>query len=378
MKVDTGSAAGAGIDAQTLQFHDTADRYTLNGASAIATLYSDVDHGDREPGRSACATSAPAAARPRRSPSTSRARSSTRARATRPGRATSATASRRSASARTTSSTAPRPATSQPDWVDPDRFDVPQADEQQRLLANLITQMNLDKAPLPRFWYLPRGEKAAVVLTGDDHGVGGTPAYFDRLKAASPAGCSVADWECVRATSYVYPRHGDDDGAGARLPGRRLRDRAAPQHGLRGLHAGLARGRLHEPARRLRRDVAGRRAAGLQPHALHRVERLGHAAQGGARARHPLRHELLLQGPAGLGARARPDDRLRLPAALRRPRRVDDRRLSVDDPGLRRDGHRAVRPRRRSTRCSTTRSARRTTGASSTSSCTPTSATTRA
>ena len=34
--------------------------------------------------------------------------------------------------------------------------------------------MNLDKAPLPRFWYLPRGEKAAMILTGDDHGYGGT------------------------------------------------------------------------------------------------------------------------------------------------------------------------------------------------------------
>ena len=34
---------------------------------------------------------------------------------------------------------------------------IPQADEQQRLLANLITQMNLDRTPLPRFWYLPRG-----------------------------------------------------------------------------------------------------------------------------------------------------------------------------------------------------------------------------
>ena len=38
--------------------------------------------------------------------------------------------------------------------------------------------MNLDKAPLPRFWYLPRGEKAAVILTGDDHAVGGTPAVL--------------------------------------------------------------------------------------------------------------------------------------------------------------------------------------------------------
>ena len=46
--------------------------------------------------------------------------------------------------------------------------------------------MNRDKAPLPRFWYLPRGEKAAVVETGDDHAANGTPAYFDRLKTSSP------------------------------------------------------------------------------------------------------------------------------------------------------------------------------------------------
>jgi hypothetical protein len=82
---------------------------------------------------------------------------------------------------------------------------IPQADEQQRLLANLITQMNLDRMPLPRFWYLPRGEKAAVVLTGDDHGHAGTIGQFNHFQQASPAGCSVADWQCVRATSYVYP-----------------------------------------------------------------------------------------------------------------------------------------------------------------------------
>ena len=82
---------------------------------------------------------------------------------------------------------------------------IPQADEQQRLLANLITQMNLDRTPLPRFWYLPRGEKAAVVLTGDDHGHAGTIGQFNRYQQASPAGCSVADWQCVRSTSYVYP-----------------------------------------------------------------------------------------------------------------------------------------------------------------------------
>ena len=106
------------------------------------------------------------------------------------------------------------------------KIDVPQADEQQRLLANLITEMNRDKAPLPRFWYLPRGEKAA--RRGDrrrPRARTARPAFFDRLKASSPAGCSVADWECVRATSYMYPDTADDRRPGRRLRGRRLRGR---------------------------------------------------------------------------------------------------------------------------------------------------------
>ena len=64
-----------------------------------------------------------------------------------------------------------------------DKVAIPQADEQQRLLANLITRMNADRLPLPRFWYLPRGEKAAVVMTGDDHASSnpnGTPANSTR------------------------------------------------------------------------------------------------------------------------------------------------------------------------------------------------------
>jgi hypothetical protein len=64
--------------------------------------------------------------------------------------------------------------------------------------------MNADRKPIPRFWYLPRGEKAAIVMTGDDHAKGGTAPRFDRYKQQSPAGCSVAAWECVRATSYIY------------------------------------------------------------------------------------------------------------------------------------------------------------------------------
>src|SRR2546423_5137824 len=56
------------------------------------------------------------------------------------------------------------------DWVDLTKVAIPQADEQQRLLANLILQMNAAKKPLPRFWYFPSGFEAVVVMTGDDHG----------------------------------------------------------------------------------------------------------------------------------------------------------------------------------------------------------------
>jgi len=42
-------------------------------------------------------------------------------------------------------------------------------------------------------------------MTGDDHGNGGTVGRFDAYEAASPAGCSVSAWECVRSSSYVYP-----------------------------------------------------------------------------------------------------------------------------------------------------------------------------
>ena len=52
--------------------------------------------------------------------------------------------------------------------------------------------MDLDKRSMPRFWYLPRGEKAVVVMTGDDHAVGGTATRFQAYKDESPAGCSVA------------------------------------------------------------------------------------------------------------------------------------------------------------------------------------------
>ena len=74
----------------------------------------------------------------------------------------------------------------QPDWVDLNKVAIPQADEQQRFLANLITDMNADRKPLPRFWYFPHNYRAALVMTGDDHG------FFYVAAAAPPPSASTS------------------------------------------------------------------------------------------------------------------------------------------------------------------------------------------
>lgn len=91
-----------------------------------------------------------------------------------------------------------------PDWVDADKIAIPQADEQQRLLANILTLTSADGMPLPRFWYLPFGYRSAIVMTGDDHGLGRTVQRFDGYLEKSQPGCSVDNWECIRATSNVF------------------------------------------------------------------------------------------------------------------------------------------------------------------------------
>jgi hypothetical protein len=52
-----------------------------------------------------------------------------------------------------------------------DRLAVPEADEQQRLLANLIVGLSNPTHPLPRFWYFASpATRSVILLTSDDHG----------------------------------------------------------------------------------------------------------------------------------------------------------------------------------------------------------------
>ncbi|HEX7286052.1 MAG TPA: MBG domain-containing protein [Candidatus Angelobacter sp.] len=195
MAISTASGPGAGITGESLQFHDAADLYTLSGATRIATLYSN----------STTALSNPAVGLNNFGDGQAAFFAYDLARSvvfTRQGNP--------AWSGQERDGVAPiRPndlffGGTAPDYLDLSKVAIPQADEQQRLLANMILTMNLTRRPLPRLWYLPRGLKAAVVMTGDDHGNGGTAGRWDQYIAASPANCSVDNWECVRSTSYVY------------------------------------------------------------------------------------------------------------------------------------------------------------------------------
>ncbi len=204
LKVETGTAAGKGIVGSTIQFHGAADLYGLDpasGAQAIAWLYSGSNAPTARPAvtlRSVGANGGEVVAF-----TYDLARSVVY---TRQGNPAWVGQDRDGISPWRAEDLFWGPADfdPQPDWVDLAKIAIPQADEQQRLLANLVLTMELDHAPLPRFWYFPRGAKAVIVMTGDNHGSFGMAPRFDTLMAQSDSGCSAEDWECVRATGYLY------------------------------------------------------------------------------------------------------------------------------------------------------------------------------
>ena len=200
--VNTSAAPGVGIVAQTIQFHGTADLYLPSGASTVATLYSSASAATSYPAvtlRTGIGTGGNAAAF-----TYDLASSIVYTRQGNPAWAGQARVGQGGPARAVDMFYGNASFDPQPDWVNLNNIAIPQADEQQRLLANIILYMNQSKKPLPRFWYLPFGKKAAVIMTGDDHAGGGTAGRFDDFIASSPAGCSVANWECIRSTSYIY------------------------------------------------------------------------------------------------------------------------------------------------------------------------------
>ncbi|MGZ4156399.1 MAG: N,N-dimethylformamidase beta subunit family domain-containing protein, partial [Bacteroidia bacterium] len=188
------TGAGIGIVNQTIQYHGAADLYNLSGASSLATLYSSAS----------AATVYPAVTIHNVGTNGGQAVAFTYDLArsivyTRQGNPLWAGQKR-------DGQIDPIRSDDQffPDYVDLSKVAIPQADEQQHLLSNIIIKSNLHHKPLPKFWFLPKGVKAAVVMTGDNHGDAGMQPRFDINITESPAGCSVDDWDCIRSTGYLY------------------------------------------------------------------------------------------------------------------------------------------------------------------------------
>ena len=205
--VNTSTGPGAGIVGETIQFHGTADCYTVASEThivSLATLYSNVQTATLHPAvtlRSVGSNGGQAAAF-----TYDLARSIVYTRQGNPAWAGQERDGDRDKVVRSDDLFyGAKTNDLQPDWIDltNNKVAIPQADEQQRLLANLILTMNSDKNLLPRFWYFPHGYEAVVVMTEDDHR-GNVASRFDQHNAFSPTNGSVADWETIRSTAYMF------------------------------------------------------------------------------------------------------------------------------------------------------------------------------
>ena len=213
LRVDTTSSQGAGIVGQPIQFHGTADLYTLGSAAGLATLYdtAQTPTANNNPAvtlRSVGSNGGQAAAF-----TFDLARSVVYTRQGNPAwsgqNRDGQDGPRRSDDLFYGAATFDP----EPDWVDLNNVAIPQADEQQRFLANLVLSMHSAKSLLPRFWYFPHGYKAVVVMTGDDHAgiYGGSYAStrFDKYLTASPQGGRWPTGQCLDAPliSMFLPTH---------------------------------------------------------------------------------------------------------------------------------------------------------------------------
>jgi hypothetical protein len=203
LRTNVASPAGMGIVDTTIQYKGTADLYSVSDANVAATLYSD----------NTTATVYPAATTHSVGAGTAMAFTYDLAKSViglhQGNQAWSGEDRNGDVTIRSNDLFyGPAAGDVQPDWLDSTKIGIPQADEQQRLLANMITEGMKKSMPAPRFWYLPDTQKAALVLAGDDHdnhNNTGTEQAINNWLNDSVTDCSIIDWQCVRASHYLYP-----------------------------------------------------------------------------------------------------------------------------------------------------------------------------
>jgi hypothetical protein len=154
--IDTTRGPGAGLAEVSLQYHGPADNYALSGATPLAYLWDAIDSSSANPALVLHGYGAGQAA----AFTFDLARSIVLLRQGNPEWKDS----------EGDGLSGYRPADTffrltGEKWIAPERMRIPQADEAQRLLANLV--QSLCPQPLPRLWYLPAGNKAIMINTGD-------------------------------------------------------------------------------------------------------------------------------------------------------------------------------------------------------------------
>ena len=200
LKVEAGHPIAQGIPTESLQYHGTADHYRLAGAQAIAWL---SDAANTQTGLPAVTVhhhgqgwAALWAFDLARSVAYTRQGNPAWANQERDG----------GAGVRTTDMFK--------GWIDLDRIHIPQADYQQRLLANLLSALSQDARPLPRLWYFPGKAPSVFIATGDGHSC---PAYAveDMLARVERRGGSMSIY-------YTFHRGSDPQRAVRRTASRAL------------------------------------------------------------------------------------------------------------------------------------------------------------
>ncbi|MFT3869569.1 MAG: DUF4082 domain-containing protein [Nibricoccus sp.] len=224
LQINTGTPQTFGLVRQTLRFHGTADRYALNGASALATLYETTSTATTSP---AVATHVFGAGRAilfsfDLTESIVLLRQGNPAWAGAPNNHDGFLTLRASQMFKDNVTN-----TSWNDLGDQALNDVPQADVQLRLLSNSIAVASAAKQkPLPRFWYFPNKARALLLLTGDQHGeseansaavtsaveaAGGGYTNFLWYPFGSVSDSTVTNW---LAAGHALGIHFDDTGEG--------------------------------------------------------------------------------------------------------------------------------------------------------------------
>ena len=308
--------AAAGITDQTMQFHGTADRYTLNGAHQRRQRSTRARPPRRRTPRCRCeivGTSGGQAA----AFTYDLAQSVVYTRQGNPAWA-----------GQNADGLAPDPvATTCSSAGQHDRLGQPDQgrDPAGRRAAAAAGQPDRDDGPAPQaaaaVLVLPAQRQGRRRATGDDHGERRHGRPVRPVPGQQPRGCSVANWKCLRFTSYVFPSDAADRRAGRRSTTARASRWAAPEPDCAGLHARIAGADVLHHALAVHAEVPDPAEPGEQPDALPRLERLARRADTSSSRTASAGHELLLLARRVDQEPARLHDRLRHPDALRRHQR---------------------------------------------------------